>query len=105
VHLHRYLLSKATSNAPFGNIFPRHTTKTTPQDVNYPFFCSQSQYDILDGMQLSHDFARDSIYLVARVFRLGIEGMGVKLYVDPVSLQIERELEFKADKYAVTPRY
>jgi hypothetical protein len=56
-------------------------------------------------MQLSHDFARDSIYLVARVFRLGIEGMGVKLYVDPVSLQIERELEFKADKYAVTPRY
>jgi len=55
-------------------------------------------------VKLSRGFAQDKIYLVARVFRLGIEGMGLKIYVDPVSLQIKRELEFKADKYAVTPR-
>jgi hypothetical protein len=58
----------------------------------------------MDCMKLSGGLAQDKIYLVARVFILRIEGMGLKIYVDSVSLQIRRELEFKADKYAVTPR-
>jgi hypothetical protein len=79
--------------------------KTTPQDVSYPFFCSQSQYDIMEDMHLPYGSDREKVYLVARVFRLGTGGMGFRLYVDPASLQERGELEFKADKYAVTPTY
>lgn len=43
------------------------------------------------------------VYLIARIFSLGDSGIGFKLYVDPETLRKSGELQFKADKYVVTP--
>jgi hypothetical protein len=57
----------------------------------------------MDRMKLSCDPDQNEIYLIARVFSLGTGGMGLRLYVDPASLQDQGDLKFRADKYAVTP--
>ena len=78
--------------------------KTTPNEMSHPFFCSQQQYDVMESMQLSFDSYMQRVYVIARVFRLGGNRMGIKLYVDPASLRSSKELAFNADKYSVTPR-
>lgn len=49
------------------------------------------------------DAESPSIYIVFRVFGLGGERIGLKLYVDPEALRRKRALDFNADKYEVTP--
>jgi hypothetical protein len=77
--------------------------KTTLKDLNRPFFCSQTQYELMNDMILPGTLDQDEIYLIARVFKLGTGGMGLRLYVDPAGLHIEGELLFKSDGYAVSP--
>jgi hypothetical protein len=45
----------------------------------------------------------NEVYLFARVYSLGYSGMGLKLYLDPAQLWLDGELEFRAEKYTVTP--
>ncbi|KAF1816496.1 hypothetical protein P152DRAFT_428616 [Eremomyces bilateralis CBS 781.70] len=77
--------------------------KTTVSTLKTPFYCSQLQYDRMETMRLVGNIASDKIYLVARVFALGDSGMGLKLYLDPATLRSERQLDFRAEKYSVTP--
>ena len=77
--------------------------KTTPGQLNIPFFCSQDQFDMMEMKQIPADSSTDEVYLIARVFGLGPAGMGLKLYVDPARLRRTGELTFTADKYAVRP--
>ena len=52
-------------------------------------------------MMLTPSEAKDEVYLVARVFKLGDSTIGFKLYIDSTSLRREGELVFKADKYVL----
>ena len=47
--------------------------------------------------------AADDVYLIARVFGLGQERMGMKLYLDPWKLRRKKQLRFSANVYQVTP--
>ncbi|KAF2499755.1 hypothetical protein BU16DRAFT_504059 [Lophium mytilinum] len=76
--------------------------KTTTGLLDTPFYCSQAQYDRMEDMKFLATFSSEKVYLVARVFSLGSSRMGLKLYMDPAE---KRELEFKTDKYSVTPIY
>jgi hypothetical protein len=86
--------------------------KTTTGCLEAPFFCSQGQVNRMAKLQIYTAAALGlggpqgihEIYLIARVFSLGDSGMGFKLYVDPETLRKSGELEFKVDKYVVTPR-
>jgi hypothetical protein len=77
--------------------------KATTGFADAPFFVSQNQFNMMDDMMLLDDEATETVYLIARVFLLGNSGMGMKIYVDPARLRIEGQLEFKAEKYEVTP--
>ena len=43
------------------------------------------------------------IYVIFRVYYLGSEGMGLKIYVDLASLQQEGRLIFSPESYSVYP--
>lgn len=44
-----------------------------------------------------------NIYLILRVFNLGQEDMGVRIYVNPATMERNGELEFQAETYTVVP--
>lgn len=78
--------------------------KTTMGSMNYPFFCSQSQFERMETMELSDgEEDADDVYLIARVFGLGRARMGMKLYLDPWKLRRTKQLKFFAGVYHVTP--
>lgn len=76
--------------------------KTTIGLLDTPFFCSQEQFDMMGEMRLN-DEPSECVYIIARVFRLGSSGFGLKLYMDPATLREEKRLKFKANVYQVTP--
>lgn len=44
------------------------------------------------------------IYIILRVFNLGLDSMGMKIYVDPAGgRSFPAELVFEAESYTVTP--
>lgn len=58
----------------------------------------------MDSMTLPPAMAKDNIYLVARVFYLGLCGMALRLYLDPAKLRAEGKLQFNIDgSYSVIP--
>jgi hypothetical protein len=77
--------------------------KATMGALENPLFCSQSQVDRMEQMQLPDLGPSDNVYLIARVFGLGNSRMGLHLYLDPAKLRREEKLKFVADKYIVTP--
>ena len=80
--------------------------KTTMGGMNYPFFCSQAQFEKMESMELSDgEEDADDVYLIVRVFGLGGARMGMKLYLDPWKLRRTKQLKFLASVYQVTPIY
>jgi hypothetical protein len=77
--------------------------KATMGALENPLFCSQSQVDRMEQMQLPNPGHSDNVYLIARVFGLGNSKIGLRLYLDPAKLRSEGKLKFVADKYIVTP--
>jgi hypothetical protein len=77
--------------------------KATMGALENPLFCSQSQVDRMEQMQLPDLDPSDNVYLIARVFGLGNSKIGLHLYLDPAKLRREGRLKFVADKYIVTP--
>jgi hypothetical protein len=78
--------------------------KATPSELNVPLFCSQLQVNRMESMELDADHPENNIYIIARVYQLGVSGMGLKLYMDPARLRRTGELKFETKTYAVTPR-
>ena len=44
-----------------------------------------------------------NIYVILRVFNLGQDDMGMRIYVDPAAMERNGELEFQAETYTVVP--
>ena len=51
-------------------------------------------------MALSPDYLSTEVYIILRVFNLGQENMGMRVYVDPAR---NGELVFEADSFTVKP--
>lgn len=55
-------------------------------------------------MQETHSGANGAkIYMVARVFNVNSNNIGIKVYVDPERLRLSGGLLFRKDKYSVVP--
>lgn len=54
-------------------------------------------------MALLPQRAMPNIYLICRVYNLGQDNIGFRIYIDPYTMHIKGELEFTPDAYAVTP--
>jgi hypothetical protein len=77
--------------------------KATTGTLDVPFFVSPNQYHRIEYMMLPIGVAADKVYLFARVYNLGHSEMGLKLYLDPARLRLDGVLQFRAEKYMVTP--
>ncbi|RFU29542.1 hypothetical protein B7463_g6794, partial [Scytalidium lignicola] len=79
--------------------------KTTTGPCNTPFFMSKGQYlkmkDWSNGKRGNKN--QNVIYMILRVFNLGKESIGVRIYVDPDALRHNGQLKFTADKWSVVP--
>jgi len=49
------------------------------------------------------DENHDSVYALFRVFNLGKESMGLRIFIDPEQQRRQDVLKFAADKYTVSP--
>ncbi|KAL1863985.1 hypothetical protein Daus18300_007950 [Diaporthe australafricana] len=77
--------------------------KTTNMSCETPFFMSNSQYRRMRNNLIPGGDVRDVIYVIFRVYNLGCDGMGLKIYLDPESLRLSGELSFTADTWSVVP--
>jgi hypothetical protein len=54
-------------------------------------------------MQMSELTTNESIYMIFRVFNMGNDSIGVRIYMDPDRMRREGRLRFTADRWTVTP--
>ncbi len=54
-------------------------------------------------MALTSETAATEIYIILRVFNLGQDSIGMRLYVDPMTMKREGQLLFEPSSYIVTP--
>ena len=45
----------------------------------------------------------ESVYMIFRVFNMGNNSIGVRIYMDPARMEREGRLRFSADRWTVTP--
>ncbi len=45
-----------------------------------------------------------TIYAIFRVYSLGRDGMGLRVYLDPETLRVSGQLEFTSETWSVVPR-
>ncbi|KAG2027473.1 hypothetical protein GB937_001217 [Aspergillus fischeri] len=79
--------------------------KTTRGECDSAFFMSKSQYRRMQTMWTDRnvELEEPEIYVVFRVYYLGYESMGLKVYVDPERLRQEQSLIFSPESYSVYP--
>ena len=44
-----------------------------------------------------------NIYVILRVYNLGQEDVGMRIYIDPATMERNGELDFQAETYTVVP--
>ncbi|KAF7182145.1 hypothetical protein CNMCM7691_001533 [Aspergillus felis] len=79
--------------------------KTTTAECDSAFFMSKSQYRRMQTMwtDLNVELEEPEIYVIFRVYYMGKESMGLKIYIDPESLRQEQSLIFSPESYSVYP--
>ncbi|KAI1633135.1 hypothetical protein F4809DRAFT_624584 [Biscogniauxia mediterranea] len=83
--------------------------KTTTAACDTPFFMSKAQYQRMrDNVLTADNVARNNnnpsrIYAIFRVYHLGQDNMGLRIYFDPESLRLSGKLEFTAETWSVVP--
>ncbi|KAL5334193.1 hypothetical protein BJX70DRAFT_378796 [Aspergillus crustosus] len=98
-----YLVSRWT------DVTPRYyiEVKSTTSSWETPFYMSNSQYERMKDMsRINADTVPPTeVYLICRVYDLGLESMGMKIFVDPYVMEGAGELRFTADTWTVTPMF
>ncbi|EFW99767.1 hypothetical protein CMQ_85 [Grosmannia clavigera kw1407] len=74
--------------------------KTTTSSCKTPFFVSSKQYDRMNDV-LYGDTSK--VYMIFRVFHLGQQNMGCKIYVDPAAADDCGKLRFTPSTWSVVP--
>ncbi len=57
----------------------------------------------MQRMALNPENPSTDIYIILRVFNLGQDNIGMRLYVDPVTMKREGQLFFEPSSYILTP--
>ncbi|KAI1377806.1 hypothetical protein F4677DRAFT_458573 [Hypoxylon crocopeplum] len=76
--------------------------KTTTSSCNTPFYVSKGQYRRMQQNVLT-EANSSKIYVIFRVYHLGKDNMGLRVYLDPESLRLSRQLAFTAETWSVVP--
>ncbi|GES62023.1 chaperone protein htpG [Aspergillus terreus] len=79
--------------------------KATTASWETPFYMSKYQHERLQNLSCgaSRGGALNCVYVIFRVFNLGCDSVGVKVYVDPEYMRARKELSFTAETWSVTP--
>ncbi|KAK8076963.1 hypothetical protein PG996_003133 [Apiospora saccharicola] len=90
----------------WGGRGPRYfvEVKATTSSWDTPFYMSKAQYR---RMQENTGTTGNSstIYVIFRVYNLGQDNMGLKIYLDPEALRVSEALKFTAESWSVVPTY
>ncbi|KAI0198817.1 hypothetical protein F4808DRAFT_472474 [Astrocystis sublimbata] len=77
--------------------------KSTTSSCETPFYMSKAQYKRMQNNSGQRNDAPDTIYVIFRVFWLGHENMGLRVYLDPEALRRTNQLEFQSESWSVIP--
>ncbi|KAI0136379.1 ino80 chromatin remodeling complex protein [Xylariales sp. AK1849] len=77
--------------------------KTTTMSCETRFFMSKAQYRRMKDNAITAE-SRDTIYVIFRVYNLGQDNMGVRIYLDPETLRLSEQLRFTAETWSVVPK-
>ncbi|KAK2016841.1 hypothetical protein LZ32DRAFT_688797 [Colletotrichum eremochloae] len=75
--------------------------KTTTMSCETAFYMSKAQYQKMRDNVIAED--SDTLYVIFRVYNLGQENIGLKVYVDPEALRLAGRLKFTGDSWSVVP--
>ncbi|KAI1487736.1 hypothetical protein F5X96DRAFT_681025 [Biscogniauxia mediterranea] len=80
--------------------------KTTTAACDTPFFMSKAQYQRVRDNVANHNNNNNNpcrIYAIFRVYHLGQDNMGLRIYFDPETLRRSGKLAFTAETWSVVP--
>ncbi|OJJ33410.1 hypothetical protein ASPWEDRAFT_185791 [Aspergillus wentii DTO 134E9] len=79
--------------------------KSTTSSWDAPFYMSKNQYERMQTLSRGDSGAppMDSVYIIFRVFNLGLDSMGMKIFVDPGLMRDNGELSFTAEAWSIVP--
>ncbi|KAI9933658.1 hypothetical protein MW887_008131 [Aspergillus wentii] len=79
--------------------------KSTTSSWDTPFYMSKNQYERMQTLSRGDSGAppMDSVYIIFRVFNLGLDSMGMKIFVDPGLMRDNGELSFTAEAWSIVP--
>ncbi|KAK2051105.1 hypothetical protein LY76DRAFT_529200, partial [Colletotrichum caudatum] len=75
--------------------------KTTTMSCETAFYMSKAQYQRMRNNVVTED--SNTLHVVFRVYNLGQENIGVKVYVDPETLRLAGRLTFTGETWSVVP--
>ncbi|KAK2034152.1 hypothetical protein LX32DRAFT_722382 [Colletotrichum zoysiae] len=75
--------------------------KTTTMSCETAFYMSKAQYQRMRNNVVTED--SDTLYVIFRVYNVGQENIGVKVYVDPETLRLAGRLQFTGETWSVVP--
>ncbi|KAL4958989.1 uncharacterized protein BDV14DRAFT_22393 [Aspergillus stella-maris] len=101
------LMEKGYLDNRYAGGIPRYyiEVKSTTSSWDTPFYMSNAQYERMKHMsRLNADLVPPTeVYMICRVYNLGLEPMGMKIFMDPYVMEGTGELRFTADTWTVTP--
>ncbi|KJK63796.1 hypothetical protein P875_00064712 [Aspergillus parasiticus SU-1] len=79
--------------------------KSTTSTCETPFYMSKYQYERMQTFSEdeSESSELDAIYIIFRVFNIGTDSVGMKVYVDPERMRRRRHLVFTAETWSIVP--
>ncbi|KAH9237080.1 hypothetical protein K456DRAFT_1495726 [Colletotrichum gloeosporioides 23] len=75
--------------------------KTTTMSCETAFYMSKAQYQRMRNNLVTDD--SDTMYVIFRVYNLGQQDIGLKVYVDPETLRLAGRLKFTGETWSVVP--
>ncbi|KAL5044287.1 hypothetical protein BDW71DRAFT_199144 [Aspergillus fruticulosus] len=101
------LMEKGYLDVRYAGGRPRYyiEVKSTTSSWDTPFYMSNAQYERMKHMsRLNADSVPPTeVYMICRVYNLGLEPIGMKIFIDPYVMEGTGELRFTADTWTVTP--
>ncbi|KAI1342846.1 hypothetical protein F5Y15DRAFT_412522 [Xylariaceae sp. FL0016] len=76
--------------------------KTTTSTCETPFYMSKAQYRRMQENTLT-EANTIIIYVIFRVYNLGQDNMGLRIYLDPESLRLSGHLDFTTEQWSIVP--
>ncbi|KAF7179749.1 hypothetical protein CNMCM7691_008799 [Aspergillus felis] len=101
------LIDKGYLDATWTRARPHYflEVKTTTSSWDTPFYMSKYQYERMRAMRHGDTDSDNqaSVYVIFRVYNLGRDSVGMKVYVNPGLMEVRGELVFVTETWSVVP--